>query len=41
MPMPSARIFLLVLLLTIWSKRRRWFLGGVAALLLAGLWVER
>jgi hypothetical protein len=31
----------LVLLLTAWSKRTRWYLGSVCLLLLAGLWVER
>ncbi len=31
----------LVLLLTRWSKRTRWFLGGVSVLVLAGMWVER
>jgi len=31
----------LVLLLTRWSKRTRWFLGAVAALILVGMWVER
>lgn len=30
----------LVLLLPVWAKRTRWWLGSVAALLLAGLWVQ-
>jgi hypothetical protein len=31
----------LVLLLTRWAKRTRWFLGAVAGLVLVGMWVER
>jgi len=31
----------LVLLLTVWAKRSRPMLGAVAALVLAGMWVER
>ena len=31
----------LIFLLTVWAKRSPWFLGTAAAVVLAGLWVER
>ncbi|MDA8165258.1 MAG: hypothetical protein M0017_09560 [Desulfobacteraceae bacterium] len=31
----------MVMLLTVGAKRNRWILGGIALILLAGLWVER
>lgn len=31
----------LVLLLTEWSKRNRWTLGGISCAVLAGMWIER
>jgi hypothetical protein len=31
----------LVLLLTVWAKRSKWFLGAICCLVLVGMWVER